>query len=174
MVPSRKWRPTRLTNSTTFCSEYQSRLSTILEKVNHVDQTVYVYSCTSAFTWKLALTYIVGVNVCELACFFHRYCSWLVKICWIFSFMERTLALTRADCNSDLSIVWPLGSPILPVAPPTYNDMKHEQYKCRAHFTLKKRVQIHCKPRTGRKEITWLSTELINGAVSTAWVCSIR
>lgn len=127
MVPNRKWRPTRLRNSMTFCSEYHSWLSTILE----TKTIVLITESTSRhvlplFNYRQAFTYIAGVNVRVLECLSHRYCSWFLKTRWMFSFIELTLVLTTADCNSSLSMEWPLGSPILPVAPPTY-DTQHGQ-----------------------------------------------
>lgn len=66
--------------------------------------------------------------------------------------MDCTLVLTTADCNSGLSIVWPLGSPILPVAPPTYNDIKYEQYTCRANFTHHKVCKFTVGPEQEGKK----------------------
>jgi hypothetical protein len=76
------------------------------------------------FLIRLAFTYIGGANVRVLACLSHRYCSWFLNTRWMFSLTKDTLALTTADCISGLSVVWPLGSPILPVAPPTCNDIQ--------------------------------------------------
>jgi len=151
MVPNRKWRPTRLRNSMTFCSEYHSQLSTILETKTTVLITEYTSTHVHLlFNYRMAFTYIAGVNVRVLECLSHRYCSWFLKTRSMFSFIEHTLALTTADCNSSLSMAWPLGSPILPVAPPTY-DIQHEQIT-RLHKL--QRRQIHYKSRNGEAKMT--------------------
>jgi hypothetical protein len=106
-------------------------------KINIITQSCWS-QCTSThilllFNYRLAFTYIAGVNVCMLECLSHRYCSWFLKTRWMFSFIEHTLALTTADCNSGLSRVRPLGSPILPVAPPTYNMSLQDNVTASVH-----------------------------------------